>query len=446
MNRPCLGAPMRKEIHVYYSALGLNPGASAVEIRRAYLRRIQRWHPDHFKSGSYMHTTAEDLTKELNEAYEQLYKKQLYKKFLPRLVPKKPAPEPAASPADRARQAYGTGMRSDNPSAVLPKTPKAESPAGRGATPVSPEPPRAKPPAPFDPPKAQRPAPRRRFPRATPASPAAKPPAPAKKVPTRRFHSWPWNKTVVVIGLIVAGFAIRQTMPESYIVFPMPLLVAAHDRLPARSAVPPVVTPGAAMQNQVATAEVQDQASRAPTSPKFTPRPVLPAVLQPKPVAQNPEESPSSTARTAEWARILDDARAQMETFQRGDNKSKVVSIQGAPDEAGEAAFRYGSSVVYFQAGLVTGWSDGFPRLRVPTRAEMGFDLLNTFSVGSSRAEVFRAQGAPTGLTPGSYYYGASAVNFENDRVTDWIQVDKALSTLVIPTMPSVDLDKLVGR
>ena len=82
----------------------------------------------------------------------------------------------------------------------------------------------------------------------------------------------------------------------------------------------------------------------------------------------------------------------------------------------------------------------------VRTRAEMGFDLLNTFSVGSSRAEVFRTQGAPTSLTPKSYYYGASAIYFENDRVTSWTQVDQALRTLVIPTMPPNDLDKRPGR
>jgi len=154
----------------------------------------------------------------------------------------------------------------------------------------------------------------------------------------------------------------------------------------------------------------------------------------------------SNTSRETEWARILDEAKSQMDTFQRGDNKAKVVSIQGTPDEVGETIFRYGSSVIYFKEGLVTGWSDGFPRLRVRTRAEMGFDLLNTFSVGSSRAEVFRAQGAPTGLTPQSYYYGASAIYFENDRVTGWSQVDQSLNTLVIPAMPSVNPDKMPGR
>jgi hypothetical protein len=263
----------------------------------------------------------------------------------------------------------------------------------------------------------------------------------------RRFRDWPWNKTAVVIGLIVAGFAIRQTMPERYTGLPTPALVAAGDRLPDQPALSPVVaTPGIAVQNQVAGAEVQNHSFPGPAIPRFTENTLPPAVLRPSPVFHDPEESPASTSRATEWARILDDAKAQMDTFQRGDNKAKVVSIQGAPDDTGETIFRYGSSIVYFKAGLVTGWSDGFPRLRVRTRAEMGFDLLNTFSVGSSRAEVFRAQGEPTGLTPRSYYYGSSVVFFENDRVTSWMQADQSLSTLVIPAMPSVDLDKTIGR
>ncbi len=438
---------MRKEIHLYYSALGLNPGASAMEIRRAYLQLIQRWHPDHFKAGSYMHTTAEDLTKELNEAYEQLYKKQLYKKFLHRAGPKRPAPEPAASPADRARQAYRTGMRPDDkPGPVPPEQPRAERPASRQTPPVSPPPP-VKPPVPPEPPKPKRRTPGRRFPAAAPVTPPAKPSSPPKTEKIRRFRNWPWNKAAVVIGLIVAGFTIRQTMPERYTGLTLPALLAAESRVANQPALfSTVATAGTAGQKQGTAAIVQKHSSPSPVIPRFASNVIQPVILPTSPVLQAADETSANTPRATDWARFLDDAKAQVDTFQLGDNKAKVVSIQGAPDDVGEAVFRYGSSLVYFKAGIVTGWSDGTPRLRVRTRAEMGFDLLNTFSVGSSRAEVFRAQGAPTDLTPKSYYYGASAIYFENDRVTSWTQVDQSLRTLVIPPMPPNDLDKFRGR
>ncbi len=96
---------MRKNPLEYYRALGLNPGATADEIKQAYRRLLQTWHPDHFKTGSLMQTTAEDVTKEINEAYEQLLKKQLYKNssLRPPRLPSRhvpPAPRPRTNRLD----------------------------------------------------------------------------------------------------------------------------------------------------------------------------------------------------------------------------------------------------------------------------------------------------------------------------------------------------------
>ena len=73
---------MPQDIHRHFATLGLNPGASAGDIRTAYRRLVQEWHPDRFAAGSLMQTTAEDQTKDLNEAYEWLYKKRHYRRFL----------------------------------------------------------------------------------------------------------------------------------------------------------------------------------------------------------------------------------------------------------------------------------------------------------------------------------------------------------------------------
>ncbi|MEI7553570.1 MAG: J domain-containing protein, partial [Verrucomicrobiota bacterium] len=118
---------MRKNPLEYYRILGLPPGSGAAELKRAYRQLIQRWHPDHFKSRSLMQTTAEDLTKEINEAYEQLYKKQLYKRFLTKTAPRSAAPFTPARPT--------------RPAAGEPAPPRAKR---RPVDPAPPAPPRRK--------------------------------------------------------------------------------------------------------------------------------------------------------------------------------------------------------------------------------------------------------------------------------------------------------------
>ena len=60
---------MRKSVHEYYRALGLQPGASAKEARRAYLRLVKQWHPDRFARDSRSQSIAQEKLKEINEAY-----------------------------------------------------------------------------------------------------------------------------------------------------------------------------------------------------------------------------------------------------------------------------------------------------------------------------------------------------------------------------------------
>ena len=63
----------------FYEVLGLQKGASAEEIKKAYRKLALQWHPDRNKSAD-----AEDKFKEINEAYEILsnpQKKQTYDQF-----------------------------------------------------------------------------------------------------------------------------------------------------------------------------------------------------------------------------------------------------------------------------------------------------------------------------------------------------------------------------
>jgi hypothetical protein len=153
-----------------------------------------------------------------------------------------------------------------------------------------------------------------------------------------------------------------------------------------------------------------------------------------------------ASADSADSSTLFKRAETLLDVFEVGDTQVRVLAIQGTPDDRGENVFRYGSSLVYFKNGLVSNWSDGLPRLRVHAWTAFDASLLDTFSVGSTRGDVIRAQGAPAAFTLLNYQYGTSSVFFENDRVTGWSEGDVALKDLSMPTLPFFDLDSLTFR
>ncbi|HYX54347.1 MAG TPA: J domain-containing protein [Candidatus Limnocylindrales bacterium] len=61
----------------YYRALGLSPGASAKDVRRAYIELVKKWHPDRFAQKSARdQAVAQEKVKEINEAYHFLREHQ----------------------------------------------------------------------------------------------------------------------------------------------------------------------------------------------------------------------------------------------------------------------------------------------------------------------------------------------------------------------------------
>ncbi len=56
-----------------YEVLGIEPGASRTEIRRAYQKKMQKYHPDRVANAAdELRDLAEQRSKELNAAYEAL--------------------------------------------------------------------------------------------------------------------------------------------------------------------------------------------------------------------------------------------------------------------------------------------------------------------------------------------------------------------------------------
>ncbi|BAZ19545.1 heat shock protein DnaJ domain-containing protein [Kalymmatonema gypsitolerans NIES-4073] len=61
----------RLNINDAYSILGLKPGASPTEVKRAYRKLVKIWHPDRF-SHPQKKQEAEQKIKQINEAYNKL--------------------------------------------------------------------------------------------------------------------------------------------------------------------------------------------------------------------------------------------------------------------------------------------------------------------------------------------------------------------------------------
>lgn len=64
--------PADPDIARAFARLGLEPGASANEVRARYLREVRRWHPDHFHGDAAGVAEANATLRLLNEAYETI--------------------------------------------------------------------------------------------------------------------------------------------------------------------------------------------------------------------------------------------------------------------------------------------------------------------------------------------------------------------------------------
>jgi hypothetical protein len=414
---------MPADIRDYFRVLELSPGATLEDIKRSYRLLLQRWHPDRYKPGSVMQTTAEDVTKELNEAYHQLCRKKRYLEFRP-----KPRPSAAAGPT---REPW-PGARRHGWKAYQQAAEAAESHS---------HPP---PPAPAE---ADRPAP--------PAAPGASSSNMARAGATERRMHWPWRwlmGTAFIVGLVVVAAVVREWLEEPTVPVwpprrvmrlpraPESLVAAAPQR--AAATAPAAAAPAASRPSRL---EFTAPALAVSTVFSIDPTPALPAPeYRPEAVTESRwlrgppavRSLGASVPLSFSLWRFDDfngsgDAWSLLDTFAPGDTKARVIAVQGAPDEVGENIFRYGSSIVFFEAGRVSHWNEGRPALRVLVLPQFAFPGLMRFGVGSTREEVIRAQGEPTATTAAAFYYGASAVYFDREWVTGWSEIDQRLHTRI---------------
>ncbi len=452
---------MRKDIHAYFRSLGLNPGAGPVEIKRAYRQLMQRWHPDLYKAGSPMQTTAEDMAKEINEAYDQLYRKKLYRKFLPKSERNEPAADDAPADGEQTRATASPPPRAD---------------------------------------RKQR---DRRGMRAEAAARARSGGSRAWKAIGRlRWARIGW--AVGAAALLGAAVPLYHwvTQPPSEAPVSAPGVTQAESRAEEPASPGPSASPGGAEKGRRAAASERPTSSSArparraagssidssPTlrslsagdlastgdaaatghlGPAGYPRSHAGPGGSPPRSVENPPAAGTSSSVRAEagpWdmrvARVqpelgsrlreaellFQEADSLLNVFETGDTRARVLEIQGKPDEAGENVLRYGSSLVYFKSDRVQAWCDRSPRLHVRIWPSFPVALLDTFTVGSSRAEVVRAQGFPSLYTPRAYFYGTSVVMFDAYSVVRWEEGDVRLRRFSLPTLPFTDLDRLTSR
>ena len=63
---------MSVELSKCYQLLGISPGASAQELKTAHRDMAKVWHPDRFSHDPRLQQKAQEMLKEINEAYDQL--------------------------------------------------------------------------------------------------------------------------------------------------------------------------------------------------------------------------------------------------------------------------------------------------------------------------------------------------------------------------------------
>jgi hypothetical protein len=89
-----------KSLEYYRLILGIDAGATAEQVRQAYIDLVKRWHPDQFAHDPALQQAAEAKLKEINEAYKEL--QSGLDSFHSRVV--HPQAEPAAAPKTNAEQ------------------------------------------------------------------------------------------------------------------------------------------------------------------------------------------------------------------------------------------------------------------------------------------------------------------------------------------------------
>ena len=305
---------MKNEYLTSYQHLGIAPGCTWQEVRRAYKRLVKRWHPDHFHNDARAQFLANEKIKEINCAFDLLSVHYRTHGVLPHIT------KTFESSLGHAHPSYST---SDIPSRSTATMHGDASSAHNND---------------------------------------------ASNVKQKNQYN-----------IFVRGALISLILWLGYVLWHIP------------------------------------QRAKNPTSASNT------ALLNPTTAPDNASNAQAQTAQDTNY-------------FTYGSTVGEVYAVQGTPSQTIDNVWHYGKSKIYFNGGKVTRWEDD-PSSPLHAKAD-GMRLApppaspNTFSVGSTKAEVRAIQGKPLMEWNGMWEYGLSKVYFDGDRVRSWY--DSPLNPLMI--------------
>jgi outer membrane protein assembly factor BamE (lipoprotein component of BamABCDE complex) len=356
---------------VYYRALGLKPGASREEVKRAYRKLVKIWHPDRFfQDADLLQQQALEKIKDINYAYDKL--RALRPRFKTRTVPTTPQTPRAASDqqqnvSPRTRTTIPTWLMVSIAFIIL-RLLSAYTPLGL--------------PLQLDLEL------RARSSLLWWSQRASKAPAAQNSLNTH---------TTFPLTLETAESEGSSLSSADQVAQPMPYFTigSTKDEVLAIQGPPSLASEhvweygGSRVYFRNGRVTHWDVWSNSP----------LKAQLRPT----------TATNTTRGY-------------FTVGSTKDEVLAIQGTPTRFTNRVWEYGLSRVYFDDDRVTRWEE-WPR--DPLKAKLvPSTATNTtrgyFTVGSTKDEVLAIQGTPTRFTDRVWEYGLSRVYFDDDRVTRW--------------------------
>ncbi len=300
---------MNEQYANHYRILGIRPGASWKELRKAYKGLVNVWHPDRFQQNIEQRKLAEEKTKEITQAYKELA--EYYKKF---------GGLPGPSKVAETFPAENIAPHETPETRPAPDIQETQVPAADGASPQT--------------------------------------------------HEKRWSKfearTLAVTALAGFVYFVWQILPWDRSDIPPPPKKQAEQTADApiddnsnrREPAPEkYFTYGSPLGEVYAIQGVPTRTERdiwyyGKSKVYFSKGKVL-----------RWEDSPDSPLRVMAAA---ENDKLNTMFFSEGSSKEQVLAVQGAPDRDAENVWDYGASRVYFDNNRVKGWDESpFNPLRV---------------------------------------------------------------------------------
>jgi curved DNA-binding protein CbpA len=389
----------------YYNALGLEPGASMEEVKKARRDLVKVWHPDRFSNDPRLQQKAQEKLKEINEAYERL--QSSYRGHRPRVSRQGSKADP---PPELGKNRYGESQASPESPAQADRSPE---------TPVSPD--------------------------------------------------MRWAAVIMVLLLVRVIYSpisapSKATAPKTKETSSVTLSQSPATSLPTKDASSQTrgKIPIKERSPSAEESEKKYQEPREQGKPHTQWQPVLPSgyfgigstrddVLaiqgEPSIIVGNTWHYKDSSVdfhgnQVSSYSdfskklkvRVLpsgDTSEARSRGyFTIGSTKDEVLAIQGTPASVIGNMWLYRDSSVDFYGHQVSGYSNVSKNLKVrvlPSGDTSEARSRGYFTIGSTKDEVLAIQGTPWSVIGNTWHYGDSSVYFYGNQVSSYSNVSKNL-------------------